>query len=71
MYKKGEFLQSLEIIKKAILHGGDKRAVILEHYGDILYKLNEKTKALEFWKKAMEKGKGSEFLEKKIKMKKL
>lgn len=40
-------------------------------FGDILYKLDDHEKALEYWKKALNKGKGSDFLEKKVKEKKL
>lgn len=55
---------------KAIINGGTKDAVILEHLGDILYKLGEKDSALEYWKKAKEKGDDSELLSRKIKDKK-
>jgi len=53
----------------AMKNGGDKNAVIIEHYGDILYQLGEKENALEQWKKASETGEGSEFLSEKIKQK--
>ncbi|MFQ3576518.1 MAG: tetratricopeptide repeat protein, partial [Cytophagales bacterium] len=47
-------------------------AIILEHYGDILFKLGEQEKAVEFWKKALEgEGEYSEFLQKKIEEKKI
>jgi predicted negative regulator of RcsB-dependent stress response len=44
---------------------------VLEHIGDILYRLNRKEEAFEYWNKAKEKGEGSEFLNKKIKNQKL
>ena len=44
---------------------------VLEHYGDILYKLGNLDEALEYWKKAKERNEYSEFLDKKIKDKKL
>ena len=47
-------------------NGGDTRSVILEHYGDILFKLGEKEKAIEYWNKAKKKGGGSDLLDKKI-----
>ncbi len=71
LYKKGEYEESEKWIKKAIEHSGDDNAVILEHYGDVLYKLGYKEEAFNYWKKAHELGNGSEFLEKKIKDKKL
>lgn len=54
-------------METAIKNGGDKNDVIVEHYGDILFMLGQKEKALEQWKKAKEIGDGSEFLEQKIK----
>jgi predicted negative regulator of RcsB-dependent stress response len=45
--------------------------VVLEHYGDILYKLGRKDKALEFWIQAGGKTDASEALHKKIKDKKI
>jgi hypothetical protein len=38
--------------KKALNHGGDNDAEILEHYGEILYTIRRKSKALEYWEKA-------------------
>ncbi len=54
-------------METAIKNGGDKNGVIVEHYGDILYMLGQKDKALEQWKKAQEIGDGSELLGEKIK----
>jgi len=66
LYCLGEYNESLIWIEKALSNNGSKNAVIVEHYGDILYKLNKKSEALEQWKKAKEIGKGSEALNKKI-----
>ncbi len=54
-------------MESAIKNGGDQNAVIVEHYGDILYMLGNKDNAIEQWKKAKEVGDGSEFLDEKIK----
>ncbi|HZL11124.1 MAG TPA: tetratricopeptide repeat protein [Prolixibacteraceae bacterium] len=54
-------------METAIKNGGEKSGVIVEHYGDILFMLGEKEKALEEWKKAMETGDVSKFLSEKIK----
>ena len=54
-------------IIKALKNGGDKSAVIIEHYGDILFKLGEKKEAIDQWKKAKLIDSGSELLDKKIK----
>jgi len=71
LYKKNEFNEAKKYMQKAIQNGGEKSAVIIEHYGDILYKLGEVDLALEQWKKAIGIGKGSEYLEKKVKEGKL
>jgi tetratricopeptide (TPR) repeat protein len=71
LYASAKYVEAKEWIEKAMVNGGASNPVILEHYGDILFKLNEKNKALEFWIKAKEAGKGSDFLEKKIQEKTL
>ena len=41
---------------------------VLEHYGDVLFKLGKEKEAREYWKRALKDGNGgSEFLEKKVK----
>lgn len=54
-------------METAIKNGGDKNGVIVEHYGDILYMLGEKEKAVEQWKKALLTGEGTKLLDEKIK----
>ncbi len=54
-------------METAMKNGGEKSGVIIEHYGDILFMLGETPKALEQWKKALETGDFSEFLNEKIK----
>ncbi len=66
-----DYENALVWIKKALSHNGTSNSVIVEHYGDILYKLNKKDDAFEQWKKAKEIGKGSEDLDKKIETKML
>ena len=39
-------------IEQALRNGGDTSRVIVEHCGDIYYKLGEVDKAVEYWKKA-------------------
>jgi len=46
-------------------------AEVMEHYGDILFKLGDPVQALEFWQKAKAKGPGSALLDKKIAEKRL
>lgn len=71
LYKNNKLTEAKEIIEKALLLGGDKNAVIIEHYGDILFKSGDANNAILQWEKALEKGKGSELLEQKLKEKKL
>jgi tetratricopeptide (TPR) repeat protein len=54
-------------IESAISKGGDKSAEIIDHYGDILYFTGDHSKALEQWIKALEMGKDTETVRKKIK----
>ena len=66
LYKMEKYEQAKEWIEKAIEHDGGENPVILEHYGDILFKLGEEDKALNFWKKAESLGSESELIGKKI-----
>ncbi|PIV58896.1 MAG: hypothetical protein COS14_07170, partial [Bacteroidetes bacterium CG02_land_8_20_14_3_00_31_25] len=58
--------KALEIIEKAYNYGGKNNAVIVEHYGDIQFKLGNIDKANELWNEAFKLGQASEFLNKKI-----
>jgi len=53
LYQQGKYETALEWILKAIEGGGSQSGVIVEHYGDILFKLGEKDKAMEQWKLAL------------------
>lgn len=67
LYKKGDYNKAKTYIQKAMsLANGNNDATLLEHMGDILYKLNDKSGALESWKKAKEKGSDGKNLDKKI-----
>ncbi len=66
LYRLNKFSEAKIWLEKAMKGGGDKSAVIIEHYGDVLYKLSEKEKAIEYWNKAKSIGPASEFLNKKI-----
>ncbi|OFX68415.1 MAG: hypothetical protein A2X12_10135 [Bacteroidetes bacterium GWE2_29_8] len=71
LYKMKDYPEAKKWMEKAIKNGGDKDADILEHYGDILFQLGDKDKALSMWNTAKEMGGGSEYLENKIKEKRL
>jgi tetratricopeptide (TPR) repeat protein len=66
LYELKEYEQAKEWMLKALTNGGDKSAVVVEHYGDILYQLGDVESAISQWKKAKELGEASKFLNQKI-----
>ena len=42
-------------LQKSLDYGGINSGTVLEHYGDVLYKLNRTSEALDYWKKAKDK----------------
>ncbi|HLG34092.1 MAG TPA: tetratricopeptide repeat protein [Bacteroidia bacterium] len=72
LYKQKKYEDAKLWLEKAMLHGGDKNATILEHMGDVLFQLGRVGEALDFWQKAKAAGDDiSSFLDKKIADKKL
>jgi len=71
LFKRGKFDQARIIMELAIEFGGYEHAVILEQYGDILWKTGDKERAVELWKKAqaMKYARSSEFLDEKVRTK--
>ncbi len=72
LYKMGNYEQAKVNIEKAV-NAPDKRAdaAVYEHLGDVYYKLNDKVKAVQYWKSAKEKGSENPLLDKKISEEKL
>ncbi len=70
LYKLGEFENARKYLEKAV-ENDSGNGVILEHLGDAWYQTGNAEKALEFWKKAKEKGETSTLIDKKILDKKL
>lgn len=66
LYAQGDYKEALRWIEQALKNGGNTSGVIHEHYGDILYRLGDTSKALEAWKTARQLGEKSEQLEQKI-----
>ncbi|MGL5790246.1 MAG: tetratricopeptide repeat protein [Bacteroidales bacterium] len=56
-------------MEKAIRNGGDESDVLVDHYGDILFKNGDVEGALEQWKKALEMNNESKVLKEKIEKK--
>lgn len=65
-FRKKDYEKAKTWIEKAYQKGGDKDAVIVEHYGDILFYNGDVEKAVELWNKALNMGSNSELLKKKI-----
>lgn len=71
LYQRGKFDEALIWIEKAYNNSDKKSGVVLEHFGDILFSIGDKEKAIEKWKMAAELSDHSELLQKKIKDQKL
>jgi len=71
LFQQGKFEEAKEWIQKAFDNGGQKSGVIVEHYGDILYRLGQTDEALNLWKRARELGDHSDELPAKIESRKL
>ena len=54
LFEKGKYAEARIYIDQAMQHGGGESSVVVEHCGDIYYLNEEKEKALEYWKKALE-----------------
>jgi tetratricopeptide (TPR) repeat protein len=52
-YKMGNYGKALQYIEQAYNLGGDNNYEILDHYGDILYKLGRKEEAIKQWNNAL------------------
>ena len=66
LFQQAKYESALEWIEKALENGGQKSGVIVEHYGDILYKLGRTEEAKAEWGKALELGDHSDDLSEKL-----
>jgi Tfp pilus assembly protein PilF len=71
LYKMGKYTEALEWVQKAVNATSAADPDVLEHLGDIYFKLGDTDKAMLNWQNALKLGKGSEFLEQKVKERKL
>jgi tetratricopeptide (TPR) repeat protein len=69
LYKMEDYNGALTYLERAIAFSED--ATIVEHYGDVLYKLGKRDEAVRQWQKAKLKGEASAFIDRKIKEQKL
>ena len=71
LYQKGDYEKALEKINIALSKMTNPSGDVLEHKGDILFKLKRTTEAVDFWNQAKAAGQASEWIDKKIKNQKL
>ena len=71
LFKQEKYVEAKEWIEKAIKLDESDNAELLEHFGDILYKLNEIDEAVKMWERAKAAGEGSVELDEKIKARKI
>jgi tetratricopeptide (TPR) repeat protein len=69
LFQQGEYENALQWIEKAIRHSDAPSATLIEHKGDILFKLGKRKEALQYWERALkiEPSGNKEKLTKKIK----
>jgi tetratricopeptide (TPR) repeat protein len=70
LFRLKKYADAKKWIEKSLQGKPSNNATQQEHYGDILYFLGEKEKALEQWQNAKAQGSGSDKLDKKINEKK-
>jgi len=52
LFEKGKYVEARIYIDQALLNGGEKSSVVVEHCGDIYYLNGEHEKAVVYWKQA-------------------
>jgi len=68
LYTMKEYQKAREILERALKQEKGISGTIVEHYGDVLFQLGEKEKAIEQWKKARSMGENSTNIDKKIEL---
>ena len=71
LYNMGRFKEAKEYIEKAVEQNENVSGTIIEHYGDILFKLGDVNLAVEQWEKAKKMNVDSVLIDKKIADRKL
>lgn len=70
LFQKNDFINAEQVLFKAVMLSDEKNGEILEHYADVLYKLDKRNEAIIFWEKAKITGEYSDQLLNKINEKK-
>ncbi len=71
LYNMGRFKEAKEYIEKAVKQDENVSGTIIEHYGDILFKLGDVNTAVEQWEKAKKMNVDSALIDRKIADRKL
>ena len=71
LYKQKEYETARTWLEKAMSNGGANSAVIVDHYGDVLFQLDDIEGAVENWQKAKDLGLKSDVIDKKIRDRKV
>lgn len=66
LYKSGNYNEALRYQEKALKYAESPSGVMLEHLGDIYFRLGNKAKAIEMWSKASKQDEVSELLKVKL-----
>lgn len=64
LYMMKDYEGAKKYLEIAVLNSNN--GTIVEHYGDVLYQLGEKDKAIDQWRRAKKLGETSEFIDKKL-----
>ncbi|RYZ54737.1 MAG: tetratricopeptide repeat protein [Sphingobacteriales bacterium] len=71
LYKQGKYHDARKYIEDALKANPDADGTLWEHLGDVYFRLNDVSKAVEYWKTAKEKGTENTEIDKKIQDRKL
>lgn len=66
LYIRKDYKKAKEFLERAMKDTAGLNGTIVEHYGDVLFKLGERENAVAQWKKAKKMGETTELLDKKI-----
>jgi tetratricopeptide (TPR) repeat protein len=66
LFKQAKYKDAKEYQEKAINASNEDRTTLYEHFGDILFHLNDIEKAVDYWKQAQSAGNKSDLLRRKI-----
>lgn len=70
LFQQGNYSDAEIWISKSLNFGGNEDGTVLEHYGDVLFKLDKVSEAVEYWIRAKEKGGATDQIDNKIEHKK-